>query len=322
MLTAFSTNQIRSIFFISFLASILWADLKTYQIPRKNLGNYQGPSNITFYFDQPAQSTSYPIIAFLQGSECRTIKSRPGMPLNPASIYKAGFLIIEKVGISEKQNSDNDSHNCTPEFRQRNTLNQRLQDNLTVIDYLRKNDRHWNRKLYIIGGSEGGMLAPIFAGLVPETQKVVMLVAGNGRLMVDDTKEALSLSALAHGLNSNQIHQLLQQYDQTIKLIKANPNSQTLYLGHTYKWWASVLWVNPLDAMLKLNKPMLLVHGTEDTSVPIKSARIAAQAFRNAGKTNLIYWELPGLDHSLTDKKGMSFKDEIRNKAMHWLLKL
>ena len=154
MLFPVAMKHLKFIVFIGFLAQFLWADLKTYQIPRNNFGNYQGSSPITFYYDK----------------------------------------LVEKIGISERQNSDNDSRNCTPEFRQRNTLNQRLLDSLTVIEFLRKSDRQWNRKLLIIGGSEGGMLAPIFAGLVPETHKIVMLVIGNGRLMVDDTKEAIANS--------------------------------------------------------------------------------------------------------------------------------
>ncbi|MCM2279059.1 MAG: hypothetical protein NDJ89_13370 [Oligoflexia bacterium] len=195
-------------------------------------------SRITFYLDRPSSQSTYPILLFLQGSECRSIRSRSFMPENPASLYGVGIVLIEKYGITHRQNSENDSSNCTTEYRQGNTLDQRLTDALQVIAHLRKAEPGWNRKLIILGGSEGAALAPLVGALTPETAKVAMLAGGNGRLMLEDMRESLELTARANKLPEEQLKELLMEFDQKVLEIKAHPRTDVLYLGQS----GSELW--------------------------------------------------------------------------------
>ncbi len=276
-------------------------------------------SEITFYLDQP-NSGPFSLILFLQGSECHSVMGRNNMPSNPAQMFGAGFLKIEKYGITSSQNSKNDVDNCTPEFLRQNTLDQRTLDALKVISRLRTQLTRWNHKLLIIGGSEGGMLAPILASLIPETEKVAMLVAGNGRTMLEDTREALALTAQKHGLGDNEVAQLLVEYDLTTAEIKVDPSPNKMYLGHPYRWWNSVLWIKPVNWMLDLAIPQLLIHGTADISVPVASAHATVDAFLTAGRNNLTYWEAKDCDHALVDSRGTSHKTDYLHKAIQWLL--
>jgi pimeloyl-ACP methyl ester carboxylesterase len=276
-------------------------------------------SEITFYLDQPT-SGSFPIILFLQGSECHSVMGRNNMPSNPSASFGTGFLMIEKFGITKKQDSENDDENCTADFLRSNTLDQRVIDALKVISYLRDHAPNWNRNLLIIGGSEGGMLAPILASLIPETKKVAMLVAGNGRTMLEDTRGALALTARKRGLGETQVTSILAEYDLRTAEIKNDPSPEKMYLGHPYKWWNSVLWVKPVNWMVDLSLPQLLVHGTADTSVPVESARATVEIFNKAGKTNLTYLEAKNCDHALIDSDGVSHKMEYLLKSIRWLL--
>lgn len=295
------------------ISSIAKADFVEFRLLRLD------GAEITFYLDQP-NTGPFPLVLFLQGSECHSAVGRDNIPSNPASVFGAGFLMIEKYGINSAQNSKNDEENCTPEFLRQNTLDQRILDALKVISHLRAQLPRWNQKLLIIGGSEGGMLAPILASLIPETEKVAMLVAGNGRTMLEDTREALALTAQKHGLGEDKVAQLLAEYDVTTAEIKADPSPKKMYLGHTYRWWNSVLWIKPINWMLDLEIPQLLIHGTADTSVPVVSAHTTVDAFRAAGKNNLTYWEAKDCDHALVDSQGSGHKMDYLHKAIRWLL--
>lgn len=261
-------------------------------------------SKIDFYIDQPETATkSYPYILFLQGSECRTVFKRPGIPQEPSKQFGVGFLLVDKYGISKSNNNPDDEKNCTAEFKKGNTLDQRISDYLRVIQFLRSYDAKWNKELLIIGGSEGAMLAPIVASYIPESKKVVMLAGGIGWNM----EEELNLS-------------LVRSAKKVIAEIKVNPTSEKEWLGHTYKWWHSMLWVRPVNYAETLTIPLLMFHGTEDAASPVESARAAKARFDLLNKTNLEYRELQGLDHQFAEKDGTSHKFKILEQAIKWLM--
>jgi dipeptidyl aminopeptidase/acylaminoacyl peptidase len=93
-----------------------------------------------------------------------------------------------------------------------------------------------------------------------------------------------------------------------------------MYLGHPLLWWNSVLWIKPVNWMLDLEIPQLLIHGTTDTSVPVASARATVDAFKIAGKSPVSYWEVDDCDHALIDSHGTSHKMEYLLKAIQWLM--
>jgi dipeptidyl aminopeptidase/acylaminoacyl peptidase len=73
--------------------------------------------------------------------------------------------------------------------------------------------------------------------------------------------------------------------------------------------------------MLKTETRYLLVHGTEDKSVPVESARLAVEEFERNAPERLEYCEKEGLDHSLTDKSGKSYLMETLERSIHWLFR-
>jgi pimeloyl-ACP methyl ester carboxylesterase len=80
--------------------------------------------------------------------------------------------------------------------------------------------------------------------------------------------------------------------------IKAHPDSvDKEYFGFPYKRWASFLWYSPLDDLVDIKIPILLMHGTEDGCSPVESSRLVERMFKKLGKKNLTYYEYDGMTH-------------------------
>jgi predicted peptidase len=297
------------------------ADLKEFQLKRPD------SSKINLYINSPSNVKSYPYTLFLQGSECLSIFSRPSLPISLADQYKTALVFVEKYEITKNQNDlSDDQKNCTSEFRKGNTIDQRISDYLQVVQALRSNiiskiesDKNWNGSIYIVGASEGAFLAPILAFHVPETKKILALSGGLGWTMREELSLSIKQAAEKQGQSKEQINNIMKEIEFTFSDIINNSKSEKLWMGHSYKWWYSILDVRALDYLERLSIPILMVHGTSDLSVPVESARTAKLKFEQLNKSNLIYWELDGFDHGYVDASGISHKNEVVVKSLDWL---
>lgn len=99
--------------------------------------------------------------------------------------------------------------------------------------------------------------------------------------------------------------------DEQMDAMILDPTSEKQFLGNTYKWWASFLAAE--EAVMPLNQqsfPVCLIHGVEDSQIPIQSADLAADSLV---KTNaLTYLRLEGYGHDLDTA-------DVQDAACRWL---
>ncbi|CAM3301684.1 alpha/beta hydrolase family protein [Asticcacaulis taihuensis] len=72
----------------------------------------------------------------------------------------------------------------------------------------------------------------------------------------------------------------------------------TGYLGDPSGWSA----LSPRNQVADIKAPVLLVHQTDDRSVPVRQSKVMRDALQAAGKA-VTYTELPGSDHELTTEE-------------------
>ncbi|CAM3369088.1 hypothetical protein SAMN04488021_1646 [Paracoccus aminovorans] len=84
-------------------------------------------------------------------------------------------------------------------------------------------------------------------------------------------------------------------------------------------FWSDLIDYRAADDLLRARAPILLVQGGRDGSAPAEAARASADLFARAGRCNLAYWELPGLDHGMVDADGGSRMGEVLALARDWL---
>jgi alpha-beta hydrolase superfamily lysophospholipase len=68
--------------------------------------------------------------------------------------------------------------------------------------------------------------------------------------------------------------------------------------------------------LLKTEVPVLLVNGGRDS---VQSARAARDAYAEASRCELTYWELPDYDHFMTDSDGNNHREEVFARISAWI---
>jgi alpha-beta hydrolase superfamily lysophospholipase len=271
-------------------------------------------TDILYYLTTPSTKEPVPLILVLQGSSCTSAYKSASNAGSSVDRTNAARLDVEKYGLNKS------SVACPQSYLNNNTLDQRISDYLRVIQVLRGKS-WWNRQLIIIGGSEGAVLTPILATYLPETSKIVIM-AGNTAWSMRESMLFLQEKRLrTQGLDQQTIQADLKVMTDTFREAQQNPSINKIYLGNTntFKWWSSILEVRPLNFMLDLEFPILLVHGDLDFATPVENARATAEIFKNKSKNNLTYIEYPGLDHHWTDASGKNQTQKVFADIFSWI---
>lgn len=163
----------------------------------------------------------------------------------------------------------------------------------------------------LCGASEGGDVAA--AAVRPCITHLVLLGVGGGMTQADELLAAWP--SLPRALNIRSRDDL----EAVFAAVRADPDSDQRWYGHTYRRWASYAFDRPADDLLTLDIPILLIHGAADASVPVASARATRDAFARAGKTNLTYLEYDGADHTFSRADGSSAFPRVEADLVAWL---
>lgn len=251
-------------------------------------------TRITYYLDLPAQQPCS--LAFiLQGSECLTVahKYRPFIEdLNRRGI---GVVRIEKPGLT----AETPEGVCPEEYLLLNTLDRRVLDVLEVTAALRRRPE-WNGKLGLAGGSEGGVIAAMAAPLVPETRAVVMLASAGGLPFSEEIELLVASEMEAAGAPPEAVAERRRQMAEEMREIEVHPDPHREWMSddrlarNTWLWWSRALPVAAVRPLLRVDVPILMVHGRTDGATPFESVTRLEESFREAGKTNLVFERYDG----------------------------
>jgi len=295
---------------ILLLPNIMFATLEQHTIERPN------QTQCHYYFDKDhLESNDFSIILVLGGSET-TSATRLMSIIDEAWCKKSNsaVLAIEKSGISA------DSYNQKEYFKY-NSLTQRADDCLMVLDHIRNSEPNWNGKLVLFGGSEGATLAAYITPLIPEVVATVIFSGGCGMSLRNEI-----LLLIEKGASSG----LLGFFEKIGKQSAVNlvlsashlfPNSTLTGIGNTntLKWWHLIADYNPIHTLESVSTPLYVAHGAEDRNTPIESSEKLAQHFESLGKRNLLYRRYDGLDHHFNDTNGDNHFGTVVDEALDWV---
>lgn len=176
-----------------------------------------------------------------------------------------------------------------------------IEDAIQAADFLRKDPRIDARRVFIIGHSLGGMLAPRidadggnFAGII--------IMAGSPRkleeIMIEQSQELVnSLNAFLKIIAKKQIKKLNSKFNNIYNLSDAEAQSTKVIGKYVSAYYFKEMGTYPSIAFLKeLDKPVFILQGDQDFHV---STEKDFEGYRKllGEKPNITYKLYPNLNH-------------------------
>lgn|GEM_PF-1633244 len=253
-----------------------------------------GQVHRTFHFhDEPVDPAS-PVIVLIDGSGCSDFSKRlPGFFNN----YPAGIdlYLMEKPGIVNGATGQGKmSETCTPEYIRSEYRQKRVADTLAFIDNEPALRRRGPYSLAVVGFSEGGEIAPLVA---QANSKVGWLVTvGAGAMRQGDGFLLFADRGVAPYAKPYSRQTLMQEF---AAIAKDPDNLEKEFFGHTYKYWSSYLFEDPLPVWSSLDIHMAVAMGSKDEAEPIEAGYRLRDYFAAHPGKDFQFVEYKGGAHNL-----------------------
>ncbi|MCB9762504.1 MAG: alpha/beta fold hydrolase [Alphaproteobacteria bacterium] len=153
---------------------------------------------------------------------------------------------------------------------------------------------------FLVGHSEGGMIAPLRASQDPRVKGVVMLggpAAALDRILLDQ----LRLILAAHGLPASFIEEAARSQQAMLRSVAAGRERDlgAMPLGgkRSTDWLRSHMNHDPAETLRQLDVPVLALYAAEDLQVPPEQADVARALLADNPQAEVRV--VPGVDHLL-----------------------
>jgi len=277
---------------------------------------------VDVHLQRPSTKRKVPLLVYIDGSLCipSTYNESVAWLLQKSDgAHPFALAVIEKPGPTlPALNAEGDieigpDFQCSTEFRQHYSIDQRVIDHLRVLQHLNRHASWWNGELLVWGFSDGGRVGAQLAAYYPQTRAVALVGVGGGMRMAD-SMEAMVCAAPADTAVCRE--SLRKEMDE----IRAAPVPTRDWMGesNTYAAWASRLDAVEANVLRDLKAPLLVVHGERDGSVPVASARKLAELMQGSGVV-FRYREVPGMRHSLWGAASPQESEALHQEMLEWL---
>ncbi|HEX7326041.1 MAG TPA: alpha/beta fold hydrolase [Rhodanobacteraceae bacterium] len=174
-------------------------------------------------------------------------------------------------------------------------------DALTAAHLLAKQNGIDPHRVFVLGHSEGGMLAPRMGQRDPELAGVIMLAAPARKLLTVIREQVREQGERAGLPKANIEAQEKSLADEQTLLDKADPKHPPTgsFGGAPQTWWFSLHEYDQVTTAKSLSMPILILQGGSDFQV---SPKLDFDTWKQAlaGKANVTFHSFPGLGHLFT----------------------
>ena len=238
-------------------------------------------------------------------------------------VNKPGIPLFDTVNIGKNGELEYPINN---EYKQNFSLDWRAESASKIINNAIKKLPVDKSKILVIGHSQGGQVAPKVAVLNKKVTHVVLLNSNSLNHLYDFVLQE-RFNAFKGNTTFEQSQKNIDTLFSDYKNIFENSESrEKLWEGETYFRWASFSKETPLENMLKLKIPILMIAGGKDIwGSFIMNTDYAEIEFLQKGKNNLIYKVYPNANHFLQDEivengktNYVDLKPQIFEKIIKW----
>jgi uncharacterized protein len=186
-----------------------------------------------------------------------------------------------------------------------------IDDAVSAAAQLRATEGIDPKRIFVLGHSLGGTLAPRIGQADPKLAGLIIL-AGATRpledLMVEQTRYLLSLQGKTTEEDQAKLDELLAEVAKVKKLTAADASSSALLLHAPAGYWLDLREHDPLTAVKTLQQPLLILQGARDyqvTEADFDGWKKALDA-----RPNVTFKLYPDLNHLFMTGKGKSTPSE------------
>ena len=274
-----------------FTPSLLSQTIETFIVPRPD------GSEIIGYFHEPKDCVQFPVMIVCQGSYVSSKTVQSCRPLFDKIVKNFGMLPIGILAI-EKRGSYQDRCDLV-EFNEYNTVTNRINDNITVIQALQDIIDGWNGNLIMMGGSEGTFVASEVAEHLQHQVVALVLFAGGG---YQPFKEEIIEGLLRQPWYIRWYIRWCLGSEQDIRnqfvVMTEDPSATKMWAGQTYRYWADAQ-ARSLIGILDFEVPVYYMMGCNDEC--FESGKKLQKRACQENKSNITFAWYDGLGHDMGD---------------------
>lgn len=190
-----------------------------------------------------------------------------------------------------------------------------VDDSLAAIELLRGTDGIDPARVFILGHSEGGYVAPRIAAAAGDQLAGVVFVAALATPLTDALiRQTHYLVDQQPGLTDDQQQAAIDQIQAIVNQINAltedSPADQIVF-GAPPSYWIDLRDYDPVALAATLDLPMLFVQGGRDYQVTVEDDLVLWEAGLQ-GRDYVTFQTYPDLNHLLVTGEGMSVPAEYQ----------
>jgi len=191
-----------------------------------------------------------------------------------------------------------------------------IDDAVVAVSLLRKTGTVDPERIFVLGHSLGGMLAPRIAQADPKIAGLIIM-AGPTRpledLIVDQTQYILSLSGDVSAQEQRQVDAIQQEVEAIKALNPSDVSNKESLLGAPPQYWLDLQGYDPAAVASTLPQPLLILQGERDYQVTMTDFQGWMSAL--SGRSNVQLKSYPSLNHLFMAGADKSTPDEYQTPS-------
>jgi dienelactone hydrolase len=265
--------------------------------------NAGGEWPLTGTLSMPAGAGPFPAVVFVHGSGSHDRDESLGS--NKPFRDLAGGLASRGVAVL-RYDKRNFIHGPKIDVAKFTIQEEVLDDALAAVALLRQTPNIDPKRVYVLGHSLGGMVAPRLAATDSNIAGIILL-AGAARPLEDVVIDQLNYISSLPGPNGEGAKELLLKMKEQLarvkdpKLLAEMPDSEKP-LGMPAKYWISLRSLDPAPTAGKLNCRVLVLQADRDYQVTLEDFSLFEKAL--AGKPKATLKRFANLNHLFMEGTG------------------